>query len=257
MAQLNKQEILQQERAFAEQLGMAPDDSRLLALFNLAFQRAALHFEKYVAQDEKKKATLWRRGCLFTSALAFLAVAAVAGLTPLKQVVPFMTLVNQQLGTATIVGVGGKNVSPEFANDMYWLNLYVMTRESYNYFSQDSAFQMVKEFSGADTFNEYRNFQLSSKGYLEQLGDKSFIKTQVDNLIPIPNQKGRSAQAWFTRTVVDKNGVPVPHLKPVSWQALITYRYVEPSKEISKFMLNPQGFKVMSYQPFEQMGGAK
>ncbi|MDN4500158.1 type IV secretion system protein [Pseudomonas mosselii] len=257
MASTNKTELLAKERQLAQQFGMDPSDSRVVAMFNLAFQRAAYHFEHYVAQDEKKKAILWRRLCFFSSGLAFLAVAAVAGLTPLKEVVPFMTVVNQQLGTATIVGVGGKHVSKDFAFDMYWLNNYVQARERYAYASQDADYQLVKEWSEPGTFNDYRNFQFSSKGYLALLGKKYIVKTVVENLIPIPNDKGRTAQAWFTKTVVDENGVPVDQFKPVSWSSMITYDYGEPPKELSKYMINPVGFKVKTYQPFEQMGGAK
>lgn len=257
MSKSNKDQLLAAERKLADQAGLSADEGKLVGLFSLAYQRAALDFEKYVAQDEKKKATLWRRGCFFFGALALLAVGAVAGLAPLKEVVPFMTLVNQTLGTATVVGVGGKHVSKDFAFDMYWLNTYVMTRESYSYASQEAAFQLVQEWSEKGTFTEYRNFQFSSKGYLEKLGKKRFVRTEVVNLNPVPDTKTPTAQAWFTKTVVDENGVPVSGFEPVSWQALITYGYVEPSADLKKYMLNPVGFKVKSYQPFEQMGGPK
>lgn len=252
-----KHDLLTRERELANQFNLSPDENRLVSIFALAYQRAARHFEQYVAEGERRKTIFWRRSTLFCAVIAFMAIGAVAGLTPLKEVVPFMTLVNEKTGAATIVGVGGKHVSKDFAGDMYWLNQYVQARESYNYASQGASFQMVKEFSDSAPFNEYRNFQLSSKGYLEKLGKKYFIETKVDNIIPIHNEKGLTAQAWFTNTVVDENGVALPHLDPVSWQALISYRFGEPSKDLSKYLINPLGFKVGSYQRFEQLGGAK
>lgn len=258
MARSAKRQLIEQEKTLAAPL--AAEDSRFIGLFQQAYVLASKHFEKYVAEEERKKAQLWKRGCLFCAALAIMAVAAVMGLTPLKQIVPYMALVNETTGATTVVQPGGKHVSEEFAQDMYWLNLYVLVRESYNYAAQDDSMVLVKAMSDSGTYNEYRNFQLSSKGYLEQLGKKGQVKTTLENLIPVKSSEGsnqRSAQAWFTRTVVDENGMPILSLVPTKWQALITYRYDKPSKDLKQFTLNPREFRVSSYQTFQQLGGGK
>lgn len=258
MARSNKEELLKSERALAEANGLSADDSKLVGMFQLAYAKAAEHFEHYVAEKERDTAKVWKRACLFTSGLAIMSIAAVMGLTPLKENTPYMTLVDKVTGAATVIGPGGKKVSGDFQGDMYWLNLYVLSQESYTYASQDDALLLVQAMSDPGVFNEYRNFQLSSKGYLVQLGKKGQVKTTLDNLIPVKTEGNeRSAQAWFTKTVLDENGVPVANLKPVSWQALITYRYDEPSKDLKQLMLNPREFRVSSYQRFQQLGGGQ
>ncbi|WP_017684941.1 type IV secretion system protein, partial [Pseudomonas syringae] len=106
-----------------------------------------------------------------------------------------------------------------------------------------------------ETFTEYRNFQLSSKGYLEVLGTNRQIRTDINN-INFLERKDRegTAQVRITKTVLDRNGVPDPQLHPVTWVATVTYDYKNPAKKAGDQWLNSRGFGVKAYTMTQEVG---
>ncbi|KPW69337.1 type IV secretion system protein, partial [Pseudomonas amygdali] len=92
---------------------------------------------------------------------------------------------------------------PEQIDDEFWLSAYVRFRESYNFSSHDAEFGMVELMSYGETFTEYRNFQLSSKGYLEVLGTNRQIRTDINNINFLERKdRAGTAQVRITKTVL-------------------------------------------------------
>lgn len=126
-----------------------------------------------MAKQERSKARTWRAIAIVFGLLAFMAVGAVLGLTPLKTVEAFLVRVDNNTGFTDVVPVmkdrtGGGD--EQDTQDEFWLATYVRFRESYSFAGADVNYGMVRLLSYSGAFAEYRNFQLSSKGYTQVLG---------------------------------------------------------------------------------------
>lgn len=176
---------------------------------------------------------------------AMLACIAVAGLTPLKSVEPFIVRVDKSTGDADIISRLDQHVENfDEAIDKYWLATYVRYRESY---------------SNAMAFPNYQAVSLMST---KQVGTQYFAKVdptnphspvnvykhdgQVDISVNAIAFLGNNvAQVRFTRTEL-LNGAPDG--KQTSWIATITYRYLRASMAEKDRLINPLGFQVTDYR---------
>lgn len=252
----SKQEVIEQERALAARTNIDAATAQQISLSEQAFIHAARFFEKNIAADEKAKAKNARRLAMFFGLLTFMSIGAVLGLTPLKSVETYLVRVDSNSGYTDVVRPVSQAKTPEQIDNEYWLATYVRFRESYNFSSNEAQFAMVELMSYSDTFAEYRNFQLSSKGYLEVLGTNRQIRTDINNINFLPDPKvGKTAQVRLTKTVLDRNGMPDPQLKPSVWVVTVTFDYKNPPKKAGDQWLNPRGFGVRSYITTQEIGG--
>ncbi|AXH60429.1 type IV secretion system protein (plasmid) [Pseudomonas amygdali pv. lachrymans] len=251
----SKQDVIEQERQLAARTSIDAATAQEISLAEQAFIHAARYFEKNIAADEKAKTKNARRLAGFFGVLTFMSIAAVMGLTPLKTVQLGLVRVDNNSGYTDVVWADDKGKPPEQIDDEFWLSTYVRFRESYNFSSHDAEFGMVELMSYGETFTEYRNFQLSSKGYLEVLGTNRQIRTDINN-INFLERKDRegTAQVRITKTVLDRNGTPDPQLAPVTWVATVTYDYKNPAKKAGDQWLNPRGFGVRAYTMTQEVG---
>lgn len=226
-----------------------------ISLVEQAYIHGGRWFENNVAVKEKQEARTWKRVACFFGVLGLMSVAAVLGLTPLKTVELHLVRVDNNSGFTDVVPPVSEVKSTEEIDDEYWLSSYVRFRENYNFSNHDSQFAMVELLSYNGTFTEYRNFQLSSKGYLKVLGDSQEIRTDINNITFLhrDNAKG-NAQVRMTKTVLDRNGMPDPQIKPTVWLATISYDYKNPAKKRGDQWLNPRGFGAVSYSKTQEIG---
>lgn len=252
-----KEQVIERERQLASQVSFDAATLQNISLTEQAYIHAARYFEKSIASEEKKKTRNANRLAFIFGFLAFLAIAAVAGLTPLKTVELHLIRVDNNSGFTDVVTPASSAKSTEQIDDEYWLSSYVRFRESYNFSSSISVFSIVELMSYPDTFTEYRNFQLSSKGYTNVLGNNRQIRTDINNILFLDrdNAKG-TAQVRYTKTVLDKNGVPDPQIRPSIWVATVSYDYKNPAKKRGEEWINPRGFGVQSYLPTQEVGGS-
>ncbi|EPL2032318.1 virB8 family protein [Pseudomonas aeruginosa] len=246
--------------------------SREASLALKAYTDAARWFESSVAKQERSKARTWRAIAIVFGLLAFMAVGAVLGLTPLKTVEAFLVRVDNNTGFTDVVPVmkdrtGGGD--EQDTQDEFWLATYVRFRESYSFAGSDVNYGMVRLLSYSGAFAEYRNFQLSSKGYTQVLGDNRQLRVEINNIVfldadgSLPGstksstKKFRTAQVRFTKTVLDRNGVPVLGMAPVTWLGTISFDYGNAPKTRKQRWLNPLGFGVAAYSVAQEVGGSQ
>ncbi|MBJ2293275.1 type IV secretion system protein [Pseudomonas sp. MF5691] len=251
----NRQQVIEQEQHLAAQVSIDAAAARNISLSEQAYIHAARWFESNLAADHQRSARTWKRLAGFFGVLAFMSVGAVLGLTPLKTVETYLVRVDNSSGFTDVVKPISQVKSSEQIDDEYWLATYVRFRESYNFSNNDAQFSMVELLSYGTTFAEYRNFQLSSKGYLAVLGNNRQIKTEINNItfLTRENAKG-TAQVRLTKTVLDRNGMPDPEVKPAVWLSTISYDYKNPTKKRGDQWLNPRGFGALSYSPTQEVG---
>ncbi|MBI6746872.1 type IV secretion system protein [Pseudomonas syringae] len=251
----SKEDVIEQERQLAARTSIDAATAQEISLVEQAWIHAARYFEKSIAADEKAKTKRATRLNYVFGTIAVMSVAAVMGLTPLKTVQLGLVRVDRNSGYSDVVWADDKGKPQEQIDDEFWLSAYTRFRESYNFSSNDANYSMVKLMSYDETFTEYRNFQLSSKGYLEVLGTNRQIRTDINN-INFLDRKDRegTAQVRITKTVLDRNGVPDPQLHPVTWVATVTYDYKNPAKKAGDQWLNPRGFGIKAYTMTQEVG---
>lgn len=256
MRRPNKQEIIDREKQLASSPVLDAATASEMGRAEQAYVHAARWFENNVAKELKDKAALWRRMAMFNGALAFMAVAAVMGLTPLKEYVPFAVRVNEVTGATDVLRPASETKSQEQIDDEFMLAMYVRAREGYTFADHDAQYKLVELMSHDETFTEYRNFQLSKKGYLEVLGNSRIIRTEIND-INFLVRKGRTgtAQVLMTKVVLDKNGEPDPMIKPLKYRAMVSYDYKKKPKTRGDGWLAPSGFGALSYSKTEEVGG--
>lgn len=256
MSRKSKQEVIDQERLLASSPNIDATTAREIGQAQKAYLHAAKWFESNVAVDQKNKATLWRRIAVFNGMLAFMGVGAVLGLTPLKEFVPYVVRVDSTTGASDVLRPASEEKSQEQIDDEFMLATYVRARESYDFADNDGQFKQVELLSHGEAFAEYRNFQLSKKGYLEVLGNTRKIRTEINNIEFLERKDAKgTAQVRITKTVLDRNGVPDQTLKPVKWQVLMSYDYKNKPKSRGEGWVNPRGFGALTYSRSEEVGG--
>ena len=250
-----RQQVIEQEQHLAAQISVDAATARNISLSEQAYVNAARWFENNVAADYQRAARTWKRLAGFFGVLAFMSVGAVLGLTPLKTVEPYLVRVDNSSGYTDVVKPTSEVKSTEQIDDEYWLANYVRFRESYNFSNNDAQFSMVELLSYDSTFAEYKNFQLSSKGYTAVLGNNRQIQTEINNVtfLTRENAKG-TAHVRLTKTVLDRNGTPDPQIKPAVWLATVSYDYKNPPKKRGDQWLNSRGFGVLSYSTTQEVG---
>ncbi|MNZ07734.1 Type IV secretion system protein virB8 [compost metagenome] len=251
-----KATVLEEERqlAYANAGPVSAETSHAVQ----AYTQAARYFEESVAAGEKRKARVWRWLAIFSMGLAFMAVGAVFGLTPLKQVQPYLIRVDNTTGYTDIVPPLQDAPDPQKIEDEMWIASYVKFREQYNFADQKQRYDAVRLFSYDDTFGEYRNFQLSTKGYAQVLGDAQQLRVTINNIVFLPNPPGtkttfRTAQVRYTKTPLDRQGEPLKSLEPTTWLVSLSFDYKRPPKNREQQWINPKGFGVVAYSQAQEV----
>lgn len=251
----SKDDVLERERQLAARTNIDAATQQEISLSQQAFVHAARWFENNVATDLQRKARNSNRLAMFFGVLTFMSIAAVLGLTPLKTVETYLVRVDNNSGYTDVVKPLSQVKSTEQIDDEYWLATYVRFRESYSFASNSAQYHMVELMSYGDTFADYKNFQLSSKGYLAVLGDKRQIGVEINNINFLERKDGHgTAQVRITKTVLDNHGVPDPQLKPAVWIDTVTYDYKNPTQNAGDQWLNSRAFGVKSFTPTQEVG---
>lgn len=254
----HKAKVLQQERELETALVPDPELAKQISLAVLAYTAAARWFEKKVADGHKKDAKLWRNIAFTAIALAFMAVGALIGITPLKEVIPYLVRVDQNTGFTDLVPAAKDAKNKDEIDDIFWVETYVRWRERYNFADQKGNYRAVELLSYGGTFQEYKDFQLSSKGYLELLGEGKQIRVDVHGTnFLIRGDRSGTAQVRFTKTVVDRAGKEDSTYKPMTFLTTVSYDYGKKVNTKEMEQVNPRGWGAKSYEPVPLVGGQK
>lgn len=253
----DKQQIIEQEQIMELGIVEDPRDQQRISQSVTSYTYAAKWFETNVAAGYRKSARNAKLLATFFGVLAFMSVGAVLVLTPLKTVTPYLVRVDNSTGAADIVPQVSDIKTQEQADDDYWLSNYVRFRESYNFADNDAYYNIVETMSYAGTFQEYKNFQLSKKGYTDTLGTSRQMRVDIRGVVPLPRKPDdpfKTVQVRITKTVVDRNGVPDPGNKPATFLMTITFDYKNPPKKREQELVNPRGLGIKSYSNVQEVG---
>lgn len=186
-------------------------------------------------------------GILSAGAMA----VALAFLTPLKEVKPFIARVDEVTGQQTIVSaVGEDKIKLTYQNLIDASNLanFVTERESYDWNSIQNNLDQVKLRSTSNVYEAMRRFIVESPNSpLELLAKDKIMKVGITSRPIVDSNKGVGTVRFY-KAVTDGTGKPIQGYPVTYWQATITFDYEHKLKTDDDYINNPLGFNVTSYR---------
>ena len=183
---------------------------------------------------------------------AWIAVAAVLTLTPLKTVEPYLLKADSSTGRVEIVQPlsDAKGVSYDEVLDKYWLSQFTIFRNGYEWETVQNSFNTVKIMSSSKVFGAYSNYIIGEKSPTELFADKNAIKVSIEGITFLPETSKEQvlAQVQFTREIISRSGTSATGYDKTHWNATVTFDYQAEIKTEAERMVNPLGFRATSYR---------
>lgn len=171
-------------------------------------------------------------------------VAAIAGLTPLKTVEPFVLRVDNATGRVEpITRLSNAQETYGEAVDRYFLNTYVLNREGYDYNTIQTTYNTTALLSSPAVQKEYFAIYEGPEGRDKVLTNRARIVVNVASITP--TRQGGTAVVRFSTQQVNSNGDPAPVL---NWVGTVAYKYINTPTNEADRRINPLGFQVTSYR---------
>jgi type IV secretion system protein VirB8 len=202
------------------------------------------------AQSSEKKA--WKVAYA-AGGLAFLAVAAVLGLTPLKTVVPPKVLMVDK-ATATVTELQTLEevrVSIEEASTRKALNDFLLARENYTFDTAELNYYTAAAFMSAQLQTQWAAYWDDGNPNSPFKVYKNDVKVRININTITPSASKGVATVRFTKEIQRGNLTPLVtrHI------ATVTYKYVNSPTEEKLRRINPFGFQVTDYRVDPEIGG--
>lgn len=182
--------------------------------------------------------------------MAFLAVAALAFLAPLKQAVPFLVYVDRFSGEAEVREAMNAQVQFSDILDKHWLIQYVTSHERYQWDLLQADYDRTLAWSDKGPAREYSQQFDGPRAIYKVLGRtrENAVKVVSVSIAPHPPGTPAVATVRFVRTVRNLETGAVEGT-PAHEVATIGYRYhVSPLTTEKALIMNPLGFTVTAYR---------
>jgi type IV secretion system protein VirB8 len=197
----------------------------------------------------RRGATLawWVAGAGWVCAVA--SALAVAMLTPLKQVEPFVVRVDNTTGIVDVVPVAAGAATPQEAVTRYFLSHYVTVCERFNFATAESDYEECGAFHSAQR-NQAWYAAWSSTNPASPLNvykDGSSVRVQVESVSFFTRASGLTdlAQVRYLKALRQGGGADE---KFTHWVATVQYAYADPAKDPRTRRWNPLGFKIVEFK---------
>ena len=183
--------------------------------------------------------------------IAILSIIAVLLLTPLKEVEPYVIRVDNVTGAVDIISIlNEEQITGNEALDKHFIAQYVKAREGYFYDMLNNDYTLVQLLSTPSVAETYRALYQGDKARDAVL--KNFVQIFVDILSIVLTDSNGVKTATIRTNLRTKNRN--------SGEENISYKVVTLSYEyqIGKIderhrLLNPLGFKVLTYRTDEEI----
>ena len=214
-------------------------DARLEEYFE-----AAQGWDRDRARSERASVRVawWMAG--ISIGVAVVAVAALAAVTPLKTVVPYLIRVDNTTGVVDVVPAFRGGIEPSQAVTRYLLTQYVTLRERYVPALAEADYEAVGALQGSalnQAWAEYWN-RNNPESPLRVHADGGVVRAQVTAVSFLSPASGRPdlAQVRF----VLRSGAPGGE-EVRQYVATLAYAYGELSDDDRRRAINPLGFRVV------------
>ncbi len=202
----------------------------------------------FIEEQVRSKAVAWRVAAVSWVLLA-LAISGFMVLMPLKKVEPFVVRVDNATGAVDIVTVL-REAQRSYGEvvDKYWLNKYVLSRESYDWQTLQSTYDTALLLSSEPVQHEVEAMFDGPQARQTVLGPRTSYVVKVRSITPAKD----TAVVRFLRTRHMEGTEDVLE----SLVATIGFQYVAAPMKEGDRLVNPLGFQVTSYRiDPESVGG--
>lgn len=220
-----------------------------------------------VRKESKRNRTLVM---VFSACMAVMAVGYMvvfSQILPLKTIEPYVIKVDNATGMTDVVYVDDLTKIPTSeVMDRYWLNHYIVSRESYQFDQLSGDYNVVRELSFPEAFDPYAKTYNPRNGLQFDYRKSVTIKAQVKNFMfndrgpievveqpsrPPVKYQGGNVTVRFTKEIKSGN-TQAPRIE--NWIVQISYRYM-PELHLSeqRRLVNPFGFKVVDYRASREL----
>jgi len=179
--------------------------------------------------------------------VALTAVVAVAALTPMKSVEPFVIRVDNATGVVDVVPALKGSMSESQAVTRHLLTQYVTVRERYVPALAEADYEQVGAYHTPQMNQAWAQYwnRSSPESPLNVHADGSAVRVQVTAVSFLSPTSGREdlAQVRFVRAGAEAGPAREQH-----YVATVQYAYATPSKDDRLRAANPLGFKVLEYR---------
>jgi type IV secretion system protein VirB8 len=218
-------------------------DKELQAYFREAVSWDA---DRNAMTERSARVAWWVAGAGWLCAIA--SAAAIALLTPLKTVSPFVIRVDNTTGLVDVVPVYAGNATVPETVTRYLLTHYVDVCERFNFATAESDYEECGAFNSAKRNQVWAEQWASANpnSPLNLYKDGSTIHPHIVSVSFFKRGNGVTDLAQIRyikgRQTADDSGEQETH-----WIATIQYAYVAPSKDPKVRQLNPLGFRVVEF----------
>jgi type IV secretion system protein VirB8 len=197
----------------------------------------------YLEELVRSRRAAWRVAGMAV-ALVAAALGAVVSLVPLKRVEGFVLRVDNATGAVDLLTSlrDGQESYGEVV-DRYFLNKYVLARESYEYDTLQTAYDTTALMSTSEVQREYAALFEGEKARDKLLANRVRILVKVRSIAPGTTRN--TALVRFATRVTHPDGSGEPEESHV---ATIGFRYVGGAMHEQDRLVNPLGFQVTSYR---------
>ncbi|AYM09109.1 virB8 family protein [Agrobacterium tumefaciens] len=206
------------------------------------FEKARRFDQDRLIQVERSARIAWSVA-ITASVVAVVCVFAIAGLTPLKTVEPFVVRVDNSTGIVDVVSALTSTAGTyDEAVTKYFAARYVRAREGYVWSEGEENFRTVALLS---TQSEQSRFATSYRGSNPDSPQNTYGRSATAriNIVSISLINASVASVRYMRTVVRGDDVRITH-----WVATLTFSYVNAPMSSTDRLVNPLGFVVSDYR---------
>ncbi|WP_142781954.1 virB8 family protein [Agrobacterium sp. T29] len=206
------------------------------------FDKARRFDQDRLIQVERSARIAWFVA-IAASVLAVVSVFAIAGLTPLKTVEPFVVRVDNSTGIVDVVSALTSTAGTyDEAVTKYFAARYVRAREGYVWSEGEENFRTVALLS---TQPEQSRFAAAYRGSNPDSPQNTYGRSANAriNIVSISLINANVASVRYMRTVTRGDDLRTTH-----WVATLTFSYVNAPMSSTDRLVNPLGFVVSEYR---------
>ena len=178
-------------------------------------------------------------------ALAVVSVGAVAMLTPLKTVQPYVIRVDKTSGETQIITAlkGPQPRTYDEAVNRYFISQYVRLREGWlNDAARENAYVVMLMSDQAESGRYLGSVQSSNRNAPSNVyGEKGYVSIAIRTISFL---SPTVAQVRYTKIITFGQNAPVAQ----NWNAIMTFKYTTAPEHEKDRNLNPLGFQVVNYR---------
>lgn len=206
------------------------------------FEKARRFDQDRLIQVERSARIAWFVA-ICASTIAVVSVFAIAGLTPLKTVEPFVVRVDNSTGIVDVVSALTSAAGTyDEAVTKYFAAKYVRAREGYVSSEAEDNFRTVALLS---TQHEQIRFAAVYRGSNPDSPQNIYGRSATSriNIVSISLINANVASVRYMRTITRGDDVRTTH-----WVATLTFSYVNAPMSSTDRLVNPLGFVVSEYR---------